>query len=320
MLAPVPCAVGLPFTKSDALVEFEIDALSVLGPPDKDAVPLGLNGIEVFEIDKGGNDERDTELVTVVFIDTVGSVSVNVPPLAVIGNVVTPGTWRDKVVLANGALLLLTKDEVCRAVVVDVRLPVACILVKTVAFPVVSEDEDEDERVLLEVGRKGVTVRLAVTLEYWDCVPADPVGPVKEVALVVGKGGLESAGADPDMDPVPVTDTEAVLPSVRDDAVPGDVSAKEALFSVDMVDREAETEPSPEDTIEVEVSLDCEDPGRGLPVDISKVDGEGCCVIRPVEVVWFEDGNGAVIDMESLAAVTGRPPELGDVDLEVELL
>ncbi|KAM0807634.1 hypothetical protein AB5N19_07974 [Seiridium cardinale] len=194
----------------------------IVSEPDWDSKPLELTppvgpGILVPFVMLNGGDTDDSELASVA-LAAVGRVSVSVPPLAVTGIVVMPGTWRDNVVLENGPLVLLVEDELCGAVVVDVRLPVAGMLVRIVALPVVSEDEAELVPTRLEVGKKGVTVRVVALI-----MPDEGlVGPTDELLLKVGNGGVledPAYGVEVDLvspgeanEPVVVSACEMVCP------------------------------------------------------------------------------------------------------------
>lgn len=106
--------------------------------------------------------------------------------------------------LETDAVVLLYAEVVWRGLVVTVRLPVAGILVKTVALPVVSDVDDDVVRVNLDVDRvKGVTVRFLVSEEV-DSATLDPVPvPPEEVLLETGKGTVEDS-------PVRVADSVSV--------------------------------------------------------------------------------------------------------------
>jgi hypothetical protein len=118
-------------------------------------------------------------------LNDVKIITLDVTSMVVKGIVVT--TEICEVLLANGALVLLYRFELWRAIVVDVRLPVAGMLVKIVAFPVVSDDEDEVVRLRAEVGENGVIVKLGRLLDEPD-VP--PIGLTEKVLFSKGNGGL----------------------------------------------------------------------------------------------------------------------------------
>lgn len=120
-------------------------------------------------------------------------------------------------VLPNGALVLLTDDFVV-AVVVDVKLPVAGRLVKLVALTLISVDEGAKVTLWLEVGMKGVIVKLRVLPD--DCgTPVEPVGLV-EVSFDMVKGVVlvGNPEAEVDTEALPVTFAEPVMPSEEDDS------------------------------------------------------------------------------------------------------
>lgn len=159
---------------------------------------------------------------TVIVVDTsvavpsmvVGIEVATIPPLVIVETTVIIETCCEIVAFEGSALVLLETGVLRRGVVVTVRLPVAGSLVKMVALPVVSLVDDEVVRVVLNVDRKGVTVKFLVPEDEVDSVA---LVPNTDVLFDTGKGTLEE---DPVavVTPVPVLVIDSfVLVSVEDE-------------------------------------------------------------------------------------------------------
>lgn len=168
-------------------------------------------------------------------------------------------------------VVLLYAEVVRRGLVVTVRLPVAGMLVRTVALPVVSDVDDDVVRVSLDVDSvKGVTVRFLVSEEV-DSTTLDPVPvPLEEVLLEAGKGTVEDS-------PVRVADSVSV--PVLDSFVL--VSDEVELCPLVVVETLPVSEVEGVDATEVDeaVSEDASVPDVALEEPVDPVVEEAVCVL-----------------------------------------
>lgn len=170
-------------------------------------------------------------------------------------------------------VVLLYAEVVRRGLVVTVRLPVAGMLVRTVALPVVSDVDDDVVRVSLDVDSvKGVTVRFLVSEEV-DSTTLDPVPvpvPLEKVLLEAGKGTVEDS-------PVRVADSVSV--PVLDSFVL--VSDEVELCPLVVVETLPVAEVEGVDATEVDeaVSEDTSVPDVALEEPVDPVVEEAVCVL-----------------------------------------